>query len=302
MANPITLFRASLGLNTKVDPNRIRFDPETGVQDLAVAYNIDHDRTGRIGRRKGFSATDRIEDIHSMWCDKGECLFAMGTSLCVMAPDYSYTAVATVTAGAKIGYVQVAQRAFWVNGHEKGVVENSENSSWDKGTYVGPDTHRQFSGPPIGNLLAYRAGRMWISEGPIIWFSEPYSLNLFDLTRGFMPLEHNVTMMQFVRDGAFVGTEQSILFFQGSNPEDVTPIKLADYGVIRGTDISVDGEEIGEGNLTGKSVIWTSPAGVCVGFPDGTMINVTRNRISYPSSMQGAGLVIEDRYIGLLEP
>jgi hypothetical protein len=172
-----------MGLNILVDPVRIAFDPDSGVQDLAVAYNVDHDRTGRVSRRKGFAQTDRTEDVHSLWCDGGECFFVSGTSLCVLGSDYTYKTIATVTAGARVSYLQFGKRAYWMNGFEKGYVEESVAYSWDKGAYVGPDTQREFSGPPIGTIIRYRAGRAYIVQGPVIWYSEPYSWSYDALCR-----------------------------------------------------------------------------------------------------------------------
>ncbi|HBF43032.1 MAG TPA: hypothetical protein DDW42_05260, partial [Desulfobacteraceae bacterium] len=116
MTDTLNIFTGSTGLNTEVDPVRLPFEPQSGVQDLAVAYNVDHDATGRISRRKGFSATTRTENAHSLWCDGGECLFASGTSLYVLNPDFTLTSVATITDGARLSYVQVHNKAFWANG------------------------------------------------------------------------------------------------------------------------------------------------------------------------------------------
>ena len=112
MSEPLTIFSSTTGLNTKIDPARIKFDPASGLADLAVAVNVDIDSTGRIGRRKGFAATARTEDIHSLWCDGGACLFATGTSLCLLAADFSYITVASITANAPISYFELAGQSY----------------------------------------------------------------------------------------------------------------------------------------------------------------------------------------------
>ena len=34
MPEPITIFRGSIGLNVKIDPTRLHFDPATGMTDI----------------------------------------------------------------------------------------------------------------------------------------------------------------------------------------------------------------------------------------------------------------------------
>ena len=40
MADPIVIFSSSNGLNNKIDPVRLPYDPDTGVQDLAVPQGV----------------------------------------------------------------------------------------------------------------------------------------------------------------------------------------------------------------------------------------------------------------------
>lgn len=303
MSKPITIFTGTNGLNTKVDPVRLHFNKKTGVQDLAVAVNCNVDSTGRIGRRKGFASTIRTENIHSMWCDGGACLFVTGTSLCELSPDYRYSAVATVTQGAAVSYFRLKNRSYWMNGYEKGYVENQVNNAWVKGTYVGPETTRQFEGPPLGHMIAYGFGYVFIAQGPSIWHSEPFNLNAFDLSRNFLPFEDRIAMLRpLPGGGVWVSTGKDIHFLPGLNPRETGPLKTADYPAIEGTCAEVDLSLIGSGEMTGIGAIWTSTEGICVGNSQGQMMNLTRRRISYPRSIFGAGICFDDRYVATLKP
>ena len=268
---PVTIFSASNGLNVKVDPTRVPFDKTTGITDLAVAVNVNIDSTGRVGRRKGFAATTRTENIHSIWCGGGACLFVTASSLSLLGTDYTYTAVATVTPGAPVSYFQLEKRTYWMNGYEKGYVEAGLNHSWEKGRYVGPDTSRLLSDPPIGHLIAFAYGRAFIAQGPVIWYSEPFALGAFDLARNFLPFEGRITMMQPLHGGMFVSTEAETYFLPGRDPQGTEPGKVADYPAIRGTDVTVDLSKIGAGELTGIGAMWASTKGICVGTPDGRL-------------------------------
>lgn len=306
MAKPLTIFRASMGLNIKADPTRIAYDKESGVQDLAVAFNVDHDHTGRINRRKGYAATSRTESVHSLWCDGGPCLFVTGSSLCSLAADYSYVAIATVTPGAPVDYEQVLDKTFWVNGYEKGQVVNNENSDWIIGTYYGPETKRQLSDPPIGTIVAAYSGHMYIAKGEFLFYSEPYSLSAFDLSRGFLPIGSQIRMVRPVDDGIYVGTHKAVYFLSGKDPKKFSSNKVVNSPVIKGTDQEVDLSKIGYENLrqlqTGNGAVWTCEEGICLGMPNGHVFNLTHRKLTARSALSGSGLVMGDRYLALLNP
>lgn len=302
MPELITIFRGSSGLNVKTDPTRLRFDPATGIQDLAVAVNIDHDRTGRVSRRKGFAATAVTAAVHSIWCDGGPCLFVTGTSLCQLAASYTYQTLATVTAGARMSYFQVDTRSYWMNGFEKGYIEAGANNSWVKGDYVGPETTRQYYDPPIGHKTAYEHGRVWIAQGSVVWYSEPYNLGAFDLSRGFLTFESRVSMIRPVKGGVFFGDAHKTYFAAGTDPRSMELLIVADYPVIEGTDSPLDMVKFGDGSINGVGAIWTSTQGICVGMPTGQFINLTFKNLSYPNALKGSGLCFDGRYVAVLEP
>jgi len=49
----ITVFSGATGINNIVDPVRLKFDPDTGIGELAEAVNVVIDQTGRISRKHG---------------------------------------------------------------------------------------------------------------------------------------------------------------------------------------------------------------------------------------------------------
>ena len=307
MAKPITIFRASSGLNVVVDPARLTFDPDTGVSALSAAYNITHDQTGRPSRRKGYDDTAITESCHSVFCEGGEALAAIGTSLCLIAPDLSgYRVLATITDGARVSYAQVDDTIFWVNGFEKGYVRNGANNSWVRGTYYGPTSLRRLSDPPIGTIVFAFNGRIYIVQGKALFYSDPFSLNAFDLARGFIPFEGQVTMARPVAGGVFVGTSEGAWFLAGTDAVKFQLVKISGSPVIAGTDAKVDFNTIGLDQLlqgrTGEGVIWTSTAGIYLGTADGMVFNLTKDKLTERSATEGAALIIDGNYVVTLNP
>ena len=297
----ITVFTGSSGLNTKVDPVRLSFDPDTGVQDLAVAYNVNHDITGRVSRRKGYEATDVAVSAHSLWCDGGDCFFVTGTSLTRLNQDFSTDVVTTVTENARVVYAQVTDKTYWMNGFEKGVIENGVNSDWVMGDYYGPETDRVLFDPPIGTILSYSAGRFYVGEGNMVWYSDPYDLNSFDLARAFFPFQSSVRMFRPVTGGFWAGDETTVYFIQGS-PEEAQKIIKLDYPVLRYTDVLVEMEKIPAFESDGVGVIFATTKGFCLGLPTGQLFTLTHKKIDYPVALEGAAQVLGDKYITLLKP
>ena len=301
MANPILIFSGSNGLNVKVDPARLKYDKESGVQDLAVALNVDHDETGRVSRRKGFAPTVRTEDTHSLFCQDGPCLFVQDTKLCILNPDYTKTELATVTAGRKMRYCEVADRLYYANGTEIGYVKDGAANDWQVGTYYGPETTRTFTGPPVGTRVASHNGYMFVIQGSIAWHSEPFGPDLWDLARSFLPFATNIRMFYPLVGGIYVSTERATYWLQGDIPQEMVRRTVATYPVIEDTEAPVDMSKIMP-ERTGVGLMWTAAEGICLGLPTGEMFNLTERKLVYPSSIRGAGLTLDDRYIALLEP
>ena len=302
MANPVTIFKASTGLDVKVDPTRLVFDPETGISSLAVAYNVDHDYTGRISRRKGFTSTSITASCHSLFCEDGDALMVTGNTLCLVAPDLTgYRTIATVTEGAPVSYAQVAGMIFWVNGFEKGFVQNGVNHPWVRGEYYGPTSRRVLSDPPLGTIVRAHSGFMYVVTGSILWHSDPYSLNAFDLLRGFIPFQGQILMVRPVRGGVFVGTDQAVWFLDGNSPKDFRLYKASRSPVFARTDVLVDLSDMSPKdflqNRTGEAVIWTGPEGVSVGMPDGQVFHLTKDKLAPLSALTGAGQIMSGRYV-----
>ena len=311
MAQLFKLLSAVTGLNTKVDPVRLEYDPKTGIEELAAAYNVDIDNTGRVSRRKGF--TEQVSaNCHSLFCDGGACLFITGDALCILHPDYTYTSLRNVQVDAVMRYEQVDDTVYYCNGWQIGRVLGGLSVSWVKADIdYGPETKKEFSDPPVGSDVAYFRGRMWIAEGDTVWYSEPFGFNLFNLASGYFKFDSKVLMIRAVRDGVYFSTETGTFFFRGrGDPKDFLKISVASYPVVQYTDVKFHGKLVFPitGNAfidTGSgehSAMWMSEEGICYGGYDGTFANLSKDKLVLPSALTGSGLVYNDKYVGLFNP
>lgn len=308
MADPITIFRKTTGLNTLIDPANLNINE--GVQELAVAADVEISDNGRLSRRKGYTSVNSTTNLHSIFCSGGDCICVGGTNLYLVGTDYNLTSIATVTENAKLNACQVNDRIYWVNGYEKGYVQAGTNYNWVKGTYVGPVSKRVLIDPPIGNLIEFYNGRIYITQGNALWFSEPFNYHAFDSARGVIPFADTIQMIAAVDDGLFVSTTKEVFFISGDQPNDFKLVVKNNYPAISGTEAKFIGRLVfdQDGNFSiaksgMKSVIWLSEAGINYGSSGGQFKNLTEDKIEkLVFGLSGSGIVFNGKYIGLINP
>lgn len=299
MARKVTIFRSTTGLNNVVDPARLGLDLKTGECELAAAYNVDIDQTGRVSRRRGLTQ-QRSEASHSGFCDGGDCLYVSSSNLCRLNTDFTTCEVlrSDLTLNMPMRYVQVAGRVYYSNGVQKGYVpQGGSDTAWDAAAYQGAETRKLYHAPPTGHLLAFYDSCILVAKDTAIYRSERFQYGWF---RRYAFVEGGrITMMQPVPGGLFVATESHTFFYAGDNIDQMQRREVAPYGVIEGTVTKATGSDIG---LDAPEVfLWATPKGVCIGGPGGLFRNMTENKLVYPAALRGCGVVKDSNYLVLLD-
>jgi len=301
----IVLFDKVAGLNNVDAPTRMVYDPSNSIINLAEAVNIDVDNTGRPKRRCGFTATTRTESSHSMFTGRTGTYFIAGTVMYRLNGDATRTSIATgIVADLPMYYIEVLDTIYFANGLQKGTLVNGVYTDWSVGTYYGPTTHRQFSAPPTGTILEVYNGTMFIVVKNVLWYSERFGMNLFDLARNFIWFEDDITMVVAVKDGLYVSTTKKVVFLQGSYPDEFKQFHVSDQPAVPGTAVKVNAEDVESGNvsafkssMSGKGVIWTTLSGIYFGHEGGESKCLTGNRIKLPSVSSGCAAFHDGRYL-----
>lgn len=305
MANAVTIFRGTGGLNNKKDPARLVVDPDTAFQDLAAAYNVAIDFQGRVRRRQGFTATTiSTTSSHSLWSDNEYCLFVTGDALTLVRENLTTKALRNVTIGARMDYCRVDDKVFYLNGYEKGYIKGEASWGWSKGTWKGPATSKQFSDPPIGQLLEWYNGRMFIADQNTIWASEAFAPNFFNLGDAWYKLPTRIRLLRAVADGLYVGDDQFVYYLPGHSAA-LGQRRVLEYPAVEGTVAKIDGSKVGQGELSGHNVlVFATTRGICMAGPNGVVWNLTEKRLDYPAARYGASLYNQelDEYIVTMDP
>lgn len=293
----------SNGLANKVDPTRIQYQEGTGVAHLAEAYNVDFDITGAISRRLGFTATDITASCHSFFFGGGECVFVSANSLCLLGSDLTATAIRAVDGNKRMSYCQVGDSILYMNGAQKGVIKAGASWEYERPTDPRyPDSTRNYDDPPVGTIVRVHSSRVYIADGSVLWYSEPFAPNLFRRAANFIPFAAKITMVAPVAAGLVVSTAYRLYFLAGKNPKEFTLASLAGYPAIEGTDVEVDGIAL-EGGKYGMQPMqmFTTTKGICAVSSEGQFVNLTHQTIEYPKSNRGAAVFTGKRYIVSLE-
>ena len=312
---PVNLFAWSTGLHTRVNTTRIPFDPETGMHALAMAINVDVDRTGRVCRRKGYTRL-QAGHFHSLHCAGGHCLVVQehsGTAAIYRVnEDGSLRGIRSgLTKGRPMAFHTLNGLICYSNGRENGVyIEGLEASTpWTMGEQpAGLRRDVEFHDPPLASCISSMGLHMLLADAGspgTLWYSNDGSFNAFRLDDAHISFPDPITMIAPVSDGAWIGTERETVFLSGTNPDEWTVARRLREGVKArsrsATAIRI--QSLGIEDAQGDGFFWISNRGVCWGGPGGHHINLSEPFID-PRDFDGAAgacLVAEDKAIFTIE-
>jgi len=302
---PITIFRGTTGLNTVADPARIPMT-KSGVNDVAEIVNMRIDQYGRPSRRPGLTLM-HSGVFHSLFCDKGDC-FVMQTrtnddAIMRVATDGSLSGVRSgLTSGLRMSWAQHGDKTYYSNEMEAGVITDGISEPWTLGGYYGPETNRSFTIPERIRHLQILSGRMFVSSGEVVWWTEPFRFDLFDLASSFVQFNTKIRMLKSVDGGLFISSSKSTYFLSGFSPNEFTSRKVADFPAVEFSDSNeyVEGADIGLD--PGRCALWASAEGAILGTPSGAIINLTKSKIIYPENVtKGFGALVGYEFIHGME-
>lgn len=133
---------------------------------------------------------------------------------------------------------------------------------------------------PAGTVTAFWRGRVLTAVGPVLYASRTNAWETFDFRRDFKQFSGDITMVQPVDNGLFVGTTDELAFLAGTEFDKLTYVQKVDGPVVLGSGVAVRGELIqqGEGAALGGAMVCIAKNTVVAGFADGGIIRMTEGR------------------------
>lgn len=130
---------------------------------------------------------------------------------------------------------------------------------------------------PAGVLTAFWRGRTLIALGNLLIASRPQQWELFDLRKEFKQLPGDLTLVQPVDGGIWVGTDTELAFLSGTTFDDLVYHKRAEGRVVLGSGVAVDAKRF-KGEAVGQAMVCIADGYVCAGMPDGGFAPLTMDR------------------------
>lgn len=294
-------FGPCLGLNTVSAPQSLVFDMETGKWEASKAVNVWLDLAGGSALRPGYFKVGSV-GLCSIWSDDAQA-YGVGYdgTLYRFNRDLTLTSIKTgLIPGASVRFTKAEYRVFWTDGATMGSILDGDAVPWGEDTYPF-ETVRIISPPPVGQVVEYHAGRIFIACGNLVYWTE-HLHDFVCLNESHMPaFRTRVRMLRSVPDGIYVGTEDAVWFVSGTMPDKFTYQQVATFPVIEGTDVAADGSLLGEIGAPAPIAMWTGTRGVCAGLPGGIVRNLTDRKIIIPPATRGTACIIDNKYAVVLD-
>lgn len=296
----IDLYTGSTGINARLDPIRLQVDPNK--LDLSEGVNVYVDDSGMLNTRSG--TTLQIAGVfHSVFCDKGDAFLVQDrtsdAAIMRIASDCKTLegVRSELTKAARCSFAQVNDATFYVNGYENGYIRNGASYAWPVNAYFGPDTSRDFTIAPVGQHIAHRAGTMAIAKDETVWFNHtPFIFGLFNLKSGFVAFDSRVLMVKPVAEGWFISDENRVWFLRGDTPTNFKQERVSEYPALEWGESAgyISAATLGLDNApSGHAACWVAADGVYLGFANGSVMNLTENKLAIPASTTGASVIFD---------
>jgi hypothetical protein len=133
---------------------------------------------------------------------------------------------------------------------------------------------------PAPTVTAFWRGRVLLAVGPVLYASRTNAWELFDFRRDFKQFSDNITLIQPVDGGVFVGTTTELAFLSGTEFDKLAYRQVVAGPTVLGSGVAVRGELLpqGEGSGLGSAMVCIADKVLVAGFSDGQAVRVTEGR------------------------
>lgn len=302
----VSLYEATAGLVTAVDPQRLTPGGAEGPMELAEAVNIAIDERGLAELRHGGMVLQE-GSFHSLFCDGGDCFVIQertrDAAIMRVAADGSLSGVRSgLTQNRRMGWRRINQDTFYGNGFECGFIREGVSHPWPRGEYHGPEADMDFEPMPVPELIGFRPGGQMIigRENAVYMNHQPFQFGYFNRAAGYIGFEGDLTLLADVRDGFFASDGLRTWFFRKleSGWYHYRQELADDHPALPGT-LAHDRITLADAGLEepGFGRIWATTEGIVLGTDNGSAINLTQTRVRYPKGKTRGACLIKDSIV-----
>ncbi len=143
--------------------------------------------------------------------------------------------------------------------------------------------------PYPGQILRLHKGRLWVARGATIWVTSSSSPHWLFPATGYFQIEENITLLEAVEDGLYIGTNNKTWFLRGNNPEEMTMQQVSSIGAVSGTGLGEFPYDVFAGQAAQvKQCAWLDKEGyICIGKSGGIILRPTKANYCAGNTLNG---------------
>lgn len=150
--------------------------------------------------------------------------------------------------------------------------------------------HRQ--PPRAGQLVRAFSGRVYIARRDTVFFTDPLRYHLTQPSQGIFMFDADVTLLEPVKDGLYVGGDFGVVFISGTDPYNVTQMAVSGSAPVPRAVTRVPGIRM-ELAADDVPVFWLQDGVMYAGLAGGQLKPLTEDRLAVPTHRLGAMLLRE---------
>lgn len=166
------------------------------------------------------------------------------------------------------------------------------------------ELRRHRSPMPGGRIVRYHRGRLYVAQGSAVFVSDPYA-QFYDIYGGWLQFDHEVTLLEPVLGGIYVGTTKEVVFLDGTDPESFKLAVVSPRGAYPGTGCQLPADWL-DGRMAPDRahppVAWLSDVGMVVGLPDGNVQAPQAERIRMTAASGSVATFVQNGLRQVLFP
>lgn len=147
--------------------------------------------------------------------------------------------------------------------------------------------------PPAGQAVAYFNGRMFVARDNLLYYSQPFALELFKATN-HVAFASRITMVAPTLDGLFVSDSQATFWLAGNDPDQFDVRQRHDSAAVEGSLAYAPAGRVTALEGEFEVPVWLTGNGVAVGQPQG-LVSVLGKGYRFDVPARGAGLFRKQR-------
>jgi len=146
---------------------------------------------------------------------------------------------------------------------------------------------RYITPPPAGRVLAYSGGRIYIADGPIVWYTEPIQYGRCRKASSFLQFPADVSIMSGVAGGLYVASDKTY-WLAGTDPQTFTSKIVLEFGAAPHTLTALPEPD---------TWMWYSDRGMVQAGPGGAIKELQHAELFLDAANTGASLYMEEEGI-----